>query len=81
MQAKALVDTLAVRKLPSLWLMVTIPEPLPRESPLRPDDAAGGADDVLEFRSCCPIRSQRLPDFPDDAVIRTDDPEHVLPAH
>ena len=28
-QLKTVADTLATRKLPSLWLMVTLPEPLP----------------------------------------------------
>src|SRR5438132_1289241 len=28
-QVRVVTDTLAVRKLPSMWLMVTIPEPLP----------------------------------------------------
>jgi hypothetical protein len=76
-QVKVLADTLAVRKLPSQWLMVTIPEPLPVAAVfdlmLRP---AG----PLTFSNFDQL-AHTLPlpkGYPEDAVIRTDDRDRVL---
>jgi hypothetical protein len=76
-QVKAITDTLAIRKLPSLWLMVTIPEPLP----------VGATFDMM-MRPAGPVTfsnfdmlSHTLPlpaGFPEDAVIRSDDPSRAI---
>ena len=44
-----------------------------RRRHIRPDDAAGGADDVFELRSSARIPSTRRRTFPNMRVIRTDD--------
>lgn len=72
------LDTIAMRKLPSLWLLATVLAPLPY----------GGVLDILmrpqniEFYS----PSERLdhslktpPGWPTHAAIRSDDPEHMPP--
>jgi hypothetical protein len=77
-QVKVLADTLALRKLPSLWLMVTIPTPLPLGSTLdlmmRPAAVTSFSNfDHLDF-------TMETPDgFPDHLVIRSDAPRPALP--
>lgn len=77
-QVRPIVDTLSVRKLPSLWLLVTMPEPLPVRSTLdllmRPD----AADSFTNFHRL-PVRIDTPPDFPARAVLRTDDPAAIPP--
>lgn len=72
----AIVDTLTVRKLPVLWLRVSLLAPLPGCSTL----------DILvrsqnaEFYSPSndlPHSLPALPGWPPDALVRTDDPQHV----
>lgn len=77
-QVKVLADTLAVRKLPSLWMMVTLPEPLPIASTLdlmmRPAAATSFSNfDHLAYTIETPPR------FPDHLVIRSDSPQPALP--
>ena len=79
-QVKALVDTLAVRKLPSLWLMVTIPEPLPLTATFDLMMRPAGPATFSNFDHL-PVTVERPPEFPEQAVIRTDDPAHLLPTH
>ncbi len=73
------IDTLSVRKLPSLWLKVTLVEPMPVEATtdilLRPL----GTEDFTPF----PHLSHQVetPEgFPSHAVVRTDAPLAVAPA-
>jgi hypothetical protein len=76
-QVRVLTDTLAVRKLPSQWLMVTIPEPLP----------VGSVFDLM-LRPAGPLTfsnfdqlAHTLPlpaGYPEDAVIRTDNRASIL---
>jgi hypothetical protein len=72
----AIVDTLTFRKLPVLWLRVSLLAPLPGASTL----------DILvrsqntEFYSPAsdlPHTLPRLPGWPLDALVRTDDPQHT----
>lgn len=74
------VDTLAVRKLPSLWLLASIAEPLPLRATYDLMMRPAGATTFSNF-DLLPVTLDHPPDAPPDAVIRTDDPEHVLPHH
>jgi hypothetical protein len=79
-QVQTVVDTLAVRKLPSLWLMVTIPEPLPLRSTFDLMMRAAGPTSFSNF-DLLPHAVHVPGNFPEHAAIRTDDPGHLLPAH
>lgn len=79
-QVQTVVDTLAVRKLPSLWLMVTIAEPLPLRSTFDLMMRAAGPTSFSNF-DLLPHAVQVPSGFPEHAAIRTDDPAHLLPAH
>jgi len=79
-QVRPVVDTLAIRKLPSLWLLVTIPEPLPVRATLDLMMRPAGPTTFSNFDHL-PVTLERLPDFPEFGVVRTNDPQHVLPAH
>lgn len=79
-QVKALVDTLAVRKLPSLWLMVTMPGPLPVSATFDLMMRPSGPSTFSNF-NLLPVAIDRPPDFPEDGVVRTDDPLRLLPPH
>jgi hypothetical protein len=79
-QVRPVVDTLAVRKLPVLWVLVTIPEPLPVRAIFDLMMRPAGPTTFSNFDHL-PVTLDRLPDFPETGVVRTDDPEHVLPAH
>ena len=75
-QVQTIVDTLATRKLPSLWMMITLPEPQPLSGTLdlmmRPSGPTTFSNfDFLSHTLPCPDS------FPDDAVIRTDLPDMV----
>ncbi len=79
-QTQSVVDTLNVRKLPSLWLMVTIPEPLPLKATFDLMMRPSGPTTFSNFDEL-PVTMDPPPDFPEHAVLRTDDPAHVLPGH
>lgn len=69
-------DTLTFRKLPSLWLMVTVPAPHPLSATtdfmMRPT----GSEVFSRFGSL-PVQLVTPPGFPADLVVRTDDPGEV----
>ncbi len=70
-QFQAIADTLAVRKLPSLWLMVTLPEPQPVKAILDLVMRPTGPTTFSKFDFL--PHTLRLPEgFPDHAVIRSD---------
>lgn len=75
---RPVIDTLAVRKLPSLWLLVTIPEPLPIEATFDLMMRPAGPTTFSNFEKL-PFIIGTPPGFPVDAVIRTDDPSRLLP--
>jgi hypothetical protein len=79
-QVLPIVDTLPVRRLPALWLLVTLQSPLPVtgrfDLMMRPT-----APTTFSNFDLLPMTLRRHPDFPQDAVVRTDDEDHVLPAH
>ncbi len=76
-QLKAIVDTLAARKLPSLWLMVTLPELQPVKASLNLMMRPSGATTFSNF-DFLPGSLATPAGFPLHAVIRTDD-EAVCP--
>jgi hypothetical protein len=77
-QLKAITDTLAVRKLPSLWLMVTLPGPQPIAATIdlmmRPQGPTTFSNfDFLQH-------TLRTPQgFPEETVIRSDRPDAIIP--
>ena len=73
-QLKAIIDTLATRKLPSLWLMLTLPRPQKLEATL---DLVMRPTALTSFSNFdfLPHTLETPADFPAHAVIRTDDPE------
>jgi hypothetical protein len=74
------IDTLAIRKLPSLWLLATIPEPLPLRATFDLMMRPAGPTTFSNFDHL-PVTLDALPDLPLYAVVRTDDAEHALPFH
>lgn len=79
-QVKAVADTLALRKLPGLWLMVTLPGQVPVDGTfdmmMRPSGPTSFSNfDHLPFTVATPAG------FPEHAVIRTDDPARMPPPH
>ncbi len=79
-QVKAVTDTLAIRKLPSLWLMVTLPGALPLVATFDLMMRPGGPTTFSNFDHL-PATLATPPDFPSNAVIRSDDPGGVVPNH
>ena len=79
-QAKAIADTLALRKLPSLWLMVTLPGELPLAATFDLMMRPAGPTTFSNFDHL-PATLATPPDFPANAVIRSDDPGKALPAY
>jgi hypothetical protein len=77
-QVKAVTDTLALRKLPSLWLMVTLPGAVPVSGTLDLMMRPTGPTSFSNFDHL-PTTVATPPDFPEHAVIRTDDPALMPP--
>ena len=77
-QVKLIADTLAVRKLPTLWLMVTLPGPVPVSATLDLMMRPTGPTSFSNF-DLLPFTVQAPPGFPEHAVIRSDDPARMLP--
>lgn len=77
---QAVSDTLSLRKLPSLWLLVTIPEPLPVGATFDMMMRPAGPTTFSNFDHL-PETVPLPPGFPEEAVIRSNDPHHLLPPH
>jgi hypothetical protein len=77
-QVRPVIDTLAVRKLPSLWLLVTIPTPLPLTATFDLMMRPAGPMTFSNFERL-PVTLAHLPDFPELCVVRTDDPAQLPP--
>jgi hypothetical protein len=72
-------DTLAFRKLPALWVLITLPEALPLQATLDLMARPVGNEPFSRFD----LLSQSLatpPDLPTEVVIRTDDAGRIPPA-
>jgi hypothetical protein len=70
-QLKTVADTLATRKLPSLWLMVTLPEPQPVSATINLMMRAAGITSFSNFDFLA--HTLALPaGFPEQATLRSD---------
>ena len=70
-QFKTIVDTLAVRKLPSLWLLVTLPEPTGLAATFDLMMRPAGPTTFSNF-DFLPQTLATPPGFPPEAVLRSD---------
>jgi hypothetical protein len=77
-QVKAVADTLALRKLPSLWLMVTLPGAVPVAGTLDLMMRPTGPTSFSNFDHL-PTTVPTPSGFPEHAIIRTDDPALMPP--
>ena len=78
-QIYPLVDTLATRRLPALWLMVTLQDKLPVKAFFDMMMRPAGPTTFSNFDHL-PHTLDHQEGFPEHAVIRTDNAEDVLPA-
>jgi hypothetical protein len=79
-QILPVIDTLPVRRLPALWLLVTVQSALPVSARfdlmMRPTAATTFSNfDLLT------VTVPRPAGFPEDSVLRTEDAEHMLAPH
>ena len=75
---QAIPDTLTFRKLPALWVLVTLPEPLPLDATLDLMARPSGNEPFTRFADL----PQSLPtpaDLPKDIAIRSDDATRIPP--
>ncbi len=75
---QAVPDTLTFRKLPALWVLVTLPEPLPLEATLDLMARPSGHEPFTKFAEL----PQSLPtplDLPKEVAIRSDDATRIPP--
>lgn len=77
-QFTSVTDTLAVRKLPSLWLLVTLPKPQPLPASIDVMRRAAGPTTFSNF-DFLPHRLATPQGFPEDAIVKTDGTEVTLP--
>lgn len=77
-QIYPLVDTLATRRLPALWLMVTLQDKLPVKAHFDLMMRPAGPTTFSNFDHL-PHTLDHQEGFPEHAVIRTDNTEDVLP--
>jgi len=75
-QIQSIVDVLVTRKLPSLWLMVTLPEPQPVKATFDLMMRAAGPSTFSNFDFLEHVIA-RPADFPEHAMIRSDDPSKL----
>jgi hypothetical protein len=78
-QVLPVIDTLATRRLPALWLLLTLQDALPLKARfdlmMRPTSPTTFSNfDLL------PFTVEQPAGYPEHAVLRTDDPGHLLPA-
>lgn len=71
-------DTLNLRKLPALWLLVSLPEPLPLAATFDMMLRPRGVETFSRFASL-PVQITPHAGFPVDCAIRTDNP-HGIPS-
>ncbi len=79
---RAVLDTLTFRKLPALWVLVTLPCPLPLRGTLDLMMRSTGMEPFSNFH-VLPDQIATPPGYPEELVIRTDDraalpPESLL---
>lgn len=71
-------DTLTFRKLPALWVLVTLPRPLPLRATLDMMIRPMGVEPFSNFDRL-PEQIAPPPGFPEDCTIRTDDRDALPP--
>lgn len=74
---QALTDSLTFRKLPALWVMLTLPGPLPVRATIDIMARPGGLETFSRF-SQLPHSLPRLAGLPEHVAIRTDDATTVV---
>ncbi len=72
-------DTLTYRKLPALWLLVTLAEPTPARATLDVMLRPRGVEPFSNFRDLA-LQIATPAGFPEDCAIRSDAPEAAPPA-
>ena len=70
---QAVPDTLNMRKLPTLWLLVSLPEPMPVKATFDLMMRPRGVE-LFSNHSALPVQMQTDEAFPHDCSIRTDAP-------
>jgi hypothetical protein len=78
-QVLPVVDTLPIRRLPALWLLVTLQDALPVNARFDLMMRPAGATTFSNF-DLLPFTIGRPAGFPEHAIVKTDDPEKLLPA-
>lgn len=76
-QVQPVVDTLPLRRLPVLWLLVTLQSPLPLRAKLDLMMRSAGPTTFSNFDQL-PFTLPRPAGFPEHATLRSDDHEHVI---
>lgn len=75
---QVLSDTLTFRKLPALWVLVTLPGPLPVSATINLMIRPTGVEPFSRFQTL--IHQLDSPeDFPEDCAVRTDSSTHMPP--
>lgn len=75
---QAIPDTLTFRKLPALWVLVTLPEPLPLGATLDLQARPSGNEPFTKFATL-PQSLPTPPNLPKDLAIRSDDATRIPP--
>lgn len=75
---QAVADTLNMRKLPALWLLVSLPEPMPVKATFDLMMRPRGVE-VFSKHAQLPVQMAADPAFPHDCTVRTDAPEQLPP--
>jgi hypothetical protein len=78
-QVLPVVDTLALRRLPALWMLVTVQAPLPVRAKLDLMMRPAGPTTFSNF-DLLPHTLRAPPGFPEAGVLRTDDADRAPPA-
>ena len=75
---QAIPDTLTFRKLPALWVLVTLPEPLPLDATLDLMARPSGNEPFTRFADL-PQSLPTPPEMPKEIAIRSDDATRIPP--
>lgn len=75
---QAVPDTLTFRKLPALWVLVTLPEPLPLRATLDLMARPSGNEPFTKFATL-PQSLPTPPDLPREVAVRSDDASRIPP--
>ncbi len=78
-QVKPVIDTLPTRRLPALWMLVTVQCSLPLAAKFDMMMRPAGPTTFSNF-DLLPHTLEHPTGFPEHAVIRTDDADNVIPA-